>query len=268
MSALKNIYEYQDYKTYLLKFAQSQPRGFRKDLAHALNCQTAYVSHVFNGEAHFSLEQAEALARFINLTPEETSYLMRLIEFTRAGTPQLKKFISRELAQLREKHLLIKDRVAVKDSLSREDQAIYYSAWYYAAIHVALTIPALTTREALCHYFRLSSKTVTEVLEFLVSVGLATQSGVRYQIGTKQIHLEKDSPLISKHHTNWRMQAVRALEQMKFDELHFSSVFTLTDQDAQNIREILVKAIESAVGIVKVAKEEKLFAMALDLFEV
>lgn len=268
MSALKNIFEYQDYKIYLLKYAQSHPRGFRKNLAKALNCQTAYVSHVLNGAAHFSLEQAEALARFINLTPEETSFLMRLIEFTRAGTPQLKKFLRRELDQLREKHLLIKDRVAVKDTLSREDQAIYYGAWYYAAIHVALTIPALTTREALCHYFRLSSKTVTDVLEFLASVGLATQSGVRYQIGTQQIHLEKDSPLISKHHTNWRMQAMRALEQMKLDELHFSSVFTLTEQDALKIREILVEAIESSVGIIKVAKEEKLFSMTLDLFEV
>src|ERR1035437_9824680 len=192
-----SLFGYRDYKKYLLDQMRTRPRagrGFKKALSKTIGCQTAFISHVFQDRAHFSLEQGEAISRYLGLSPAETRFFLLLIDFTRAGTPELRRVLKQELDLLEEQSLVIKQRVAVKATLSREDQSVYYSAWYYAAIHVGITIPELRT---------------AETLQFLVSVGLATEKEGRFHPGQTLIHLERDSPLISKHHSNWRMQAIR-----------------------------------------------------------
>lgn len=261
------VFDYQDYKKYLGEYAETRGRGFRKSLAEAARCQTAYISHVFNGTAHFSWEQAEAISRFIGHSELETEYFLHLVEFTRAGTPSLRDFLSRKLGELREKHLNIMSRVQIRESVSPADQARYYSAWYYAAIHVLLTLPGMDTAEALSRHLKLSPRVVAEVLDFLSSISLIVQKGARYEIGSKWIHLERNSPLISKHHTNWRLQAVRSLENMRDGEVHYSSAYTLSVEDITVVRKKLVDAIEQTVKVVKATTPEKLCALTLDFWE-
>lgn len=130
-----------------------------------------------------------------------------------------------------------------------------------------LTIPRFQSKEAIATYLKMSPKLVTEVLDFLILVGLAIKSGGKFLTGSAKIHLEKDSPLISKHHTNWRMVAIRSFENEESDNLHFSSVFTLTEKDADQIRSILLGAIEKSVAVVTEAKEEITMSMTMDFFK-
>lgn len=263
-----SLFDFWDYKDYLNHRADSAPRGFKKRLAEFSGCQTAYISHVLNGHAHFNWEQAEAISNGLGHTDDEKEYFLLILNYSTAGTQSLKKFIKSRLEQIRERRLSIKDRVKVKDSLSREDQAKYYSAWYFASIHMMLTIPRFQNKEAIASYLKLNIKTVSTVIDFLISVGLVTKSGSKLSTGSNQIHLEKNSPLISKHHTNWRIAAIKSCENEVEDDLHFSSVFTLTEEDAHKIRSILVKSIEESVNIIKDAKEENIMAMTLDFFKV
>lgn len=131
-----------------------------------------------------------------------------------------------------------------------------------------LTIPRFQTKESISDYLHINTKIISEVLDFLISVGLATQSGNKFTSGSTKIHLEKQSALISKHHTNWRIAAIRSLENEFADDLHFSSVFTLSEKDAQNIRTQLLRAIESTVNTIKDSKEESIMAMTVDFFKI
>lgn len=264
---IPQIFDFLDYKDYLNEMANSQPRGFKKKLSELSKCQTAYVSHVLNGYAHFNWEQAEAISTGLDHTEEEKEYFLLVLNYSTAGTPSLKKFIKVRLDRMREARLSIKERVKVKETLSREDQALYYSAWYYAAIHVMLTIPKFQTKESLSSYLRISPQHISEVLDFLISVGLAAKSGNSFTSGNRKIHLEKDSPLISKHHTNWRMQSMKSFEEESKKDLHFSSVFTLTEKEAHQIRELLTKSIENSVSLIKEAEDEIPMVMAVDFFE-
>ncbi len=266
--SVPSIFHFMDYKDYLNKYADSEPRGFKKRLSELSGCQTAYISHVLNGHAHFSWEQAEAISNGIGHTNDEKEYFLLILNYSNAGTPSLKKFIKERLDKIRETHLSIKDRVKVKNSLSKEDQARYYSAWYFAAIHVMLTIPKFQSADAISHYLRIDLKIVSDVLDFLVSLGLAIRSGSKFKIGTSQIHLEKDSPLISKHHSNWRIAAINSFEKARENDLHFSSVFTISEKDFQKIREQLVEAIEKSVSIIKDSTEEATIAMTMDFFRI
>jgi uncharacterized protein (TIGR02147 family) len=264
-----SVFEYTSYKAYLLAWIESRPqngRGERSRLAETLRCQLAYVSQVLNGPAHFSFEQAEALNQLLNHTEDEADFFQLLVQLERAGTPALKSRIQRKIKKILNDRLILRNRLEFEKTLSREDQAIYYSSWFYAGIHIAVAIPTLQTREALVRALGLPVARVAQVLEFLVSRGLIEESKGRYSTGDTRIHLESDSPMIAKHHVNWRMQAVQSIEKEKPNELHYSSVITASEYDIPRIREALVQAIEEIRKIVKPSKDETLYCYTLDLF--
>lgn len=269
---MKNsVFDFSDYKAYLNAHFRSQPargRGERSRLAEAIQCHTAYVSQVLKHAAHFSLEQAAALSQHLEMDRNESEFFLLLVQHARAGTPLLKRHFAEHLQKARQKRLNLKHRLEFKKALSIEDQATYYSAWYYAAIHVLLSIESMQKREALARRLKLSPQKVSEVLRYLVSVGLAVQNGDRFQIGATSLHLAADSPMVAKHHANWLLRAMAALDDGKTEDLHYSSAVTLAAADLPRVRAVMVKAIEEIRAIVKDSKEDAGYCYLLHLFEV
>lgn len=263
------VFEYQDYKAYIAAWIQSRPtggRGERSRIAERVRCHLAYVSQVLNGSSHFSLEQGEALNVLFEHSDDETEFFLLLIELARAGTNDLRKFFQRRIQKVLEQRLILKNRFSDKRTLSREDQATYYSHWAYCAVHMAVLVPELRTPRSIAGYFGLSVSKTVQIIEFLEAVGLIKkQDGVLLPTETR-IHLESDSPMISKHHTNWRLQAMRSLDGETSSELHYSSVVGVSQEDLPRVREVLVKAIEQVRTIIKSSKDEAIYCYALDLF--
>jgi uncharacterized protein (TIGR02147 family) len=262
-----SIYEYRDYKSYLRHALDArEERGVRSRLAEAAQCHTAYISQTLNGNNHFSLEQGERIAHFLGLGSEQTSFLLLLIQYGRAGTPALRKILERQIHASVEAQLVLKNRLEFKKTLSREDQATFYSSWQYGAVHVLVSVPGCHSEQGIADYLGLPLQRVSEILQFLLSVGLVARKGNHYEIGTSHIHLESDSPMISKHHTNWRMRAVQSLDQPRPEELHYSSVITASREDSSKIREILVRAIEEVRAVVRKSGNEEGYCYSLDFF--
>jgi predicted transcriptional regulator len=160
------------------------------------------------------------------------------------------------------------NRLKVSQPLGQKDQVVYYSNWYYSAIHVLASIPGFQTTLEICKYLQLDLKKVQEAVEFLVGIGLLAyeSKSQSLKVGRESFHLGFDSPLISKHHMNWRLQAIRAIEKCEPDNLHYSSVISISKEDAQIIRETLVKTIEGIKPMVRKSKEEVLKSFSLDFF--
>lgn len=266
----KSIFEFKDYKAYLKYTEGRRPlkgRGFRAEMARTMSCQTAYISQVLNGNANFSLEQAQALNTLLLHSKDEARFMLLLVEFARAGTPDLRTHFLELMEELIQKQLNLKERFKVKDVLSLEDQTTYYSEWTYAAIHIAVTISKLNSAEALAEFYQLSKLKTLKVLKFLIRAGLIQETAPnQYTIGNARIHLGQDSSLISKHHTNWRLQAMNSLEQESERDLHYTSVVSLSHDDVVQLKSRMVKEIDSFNSIVKDSKEETMYCLALDFF--
>jgi hypothetical protein len=194
---------------------------------------------------------------------------MLMLEFARAGTNELKHYFKAQMDVIQTKRMEVTERLQVKNALTVEDQMLYYSTWHYSALHVLLSIPALQTKQALAQALKLSSAKVSEYLEFLCRTGLALEEGGHYRIGTTRIHVPSNSPMFSKHHTNWRVKAIQALEDFQPKEnLHFSGAITLSKADAEKIRKVLLDAIERTEAIYRPSKEEVAYAIILDFFPI
>jgi len=265
-----NIYNFDDYKKYIKKIfdTEVEGRGRRSKLAEALHCQTGFISQVLNGETHFSLEHGIKINHFLGHNKDEEHFFMLLLQKGRAGSHDLEEYYASQIKFLREKKQEIKNRIAVDATLDEKDYHIYYSQWYFAAIHILSSIPHFQTREAMAQKLQLPLALVTTVLEFLLLKGLVVQKDNLYKIGHTRIHLDKKSPLISKHHTNWRIEAIKSLEHEKSEvDLHYSSILSLAKKDALKIREFLLELLEKSEPILRDSPEEELCALCIDLFE-
>lgn len=266
----KSIFDFNDYKGYLKAFLKSEPNaghGFRSRLAKALNCQTAYVSQVLNGKAHFSLEQAEAANSFLAHSEDEAQYFLFIVERSRAGTQALQKRLDRQIEAMQKKRMVLKDRVDIKTELDQKDQATYYSSWIYAALHIAVTIPTLRDRKSLAEALKLPQQQTNEALDFLVQVGLLKMEGQEFTTGQARLFLGADSPLIRQHHANWRVQTLKSLDRPTDQDLHYSGVVSLASADVRAIKDRLIQGLNEARKLVKDSKEEELHVIALDFFK-
>ncbi len=56
------------------------------------------------------------------------------------------------------------------------------------------------------------------------------------------------------------------IESGQLENLHYSSVISLSKQDVQQIREILIKTIERIKPIIQRSPEETLYGFSMDFF--
>ncbi len=269
MKGPSSIYDFADYKAFLLWKAgpTGSRKGIRGAMAKTLRCQPTYVSQVLNSGAHFSLEQAEALASFFGLTSEETHFFLLLLQRDRAGTQTLKKYFSQQIEKVLTDRLNVKARVGTQSVLTPENQSMYYSSWCYAAVHIALSIPTLRTKESLASALGISLSRVAEVLDFLTKAGLVELSGSEYITTNLQVFLGKESHNILKHHTNWRNKAMQSLDRETLRDLHYSAVYSLSEKDVLKIKDKILEFISETVQTVKESKEESLYCWCVDFFD-
>ena len=269
---MKNsIFEYLDYKKYLSDWIESRAdggRGERSRIAATLKCHVAYVSRVLGGVADFSPEQGHVLNSHLGHSPDEADFFLLLLSHGRAGTADLREYYASKIRGEVSRRNILKNRLTYHKTLPQEHQATYFSAWYYSAVHLMLSFKGGQTRDSISRELGLSPKKVTEILSFMLETGLAAQKQGRYQTGKVSIHLPNDSPMISKHHTNWRVQAINALERETPDELHYSSAVSIARRDVPKIRAALVAAIENVRSVVRESPEEEIHCYSLDFFRV
>lgn len=266
-----SIYEYKDYKRLILDWMERNPnkgRGQRKQLAVAIDCQTPFITHVLSGDYHFSLEQAEKCARWMGLNENDSEFFVLLVLKQRSSTRGLDQMISRLISKRREAETVLKKRLNIKTSLSLEDQMLYYTNWHYGAIHMACLIPGMQNVEALQRHFGLTTSQVIGALEFLTEHQLIEKTKAFYKVLQPVLHLGKDSPLLTQHHTQWRLRAIDQLQKKTASDLFYSGVMSLSREDYEWLRERLTVLLSEAVERLKSSKDETLACFNFDLFEI
>jgi uncharacterized protein (TIGR02147 family) len=266
----KTIYDYRDYRHFLRAAldAHSPRRGARSALARHLACQTAFISQVLAEKVHLSLEHGMKVGDFLQLPPAESRFFMLLLHQGRAGSHALRDYYQLEIARILEQRKQVDERIDVKRELGVAEQAVYYDGWHASAIHVALSLAKSQSAQAISRRLGLPLAKVQEILEFLARTGMARQQGSEYAIGETRIHVKRGSPLVRKHHLNWRLKAMTSLDTDSRDDLHYSGVFTLSREDFGRIRDILLESLERAEPVLRASPEETMGALCLDWFAI
>lgn len=263
------LFDYKDYKKYLNDILDSPDygRGARSRLARYLGTQSAFVAQVLKGHQHFSSDHAEAISVFLKHNRKETLYFFYLHQKDRAGTNALRQLMEEQMQELRTQDEEIKTRLNVSRALTDEDQYIFHSSWTYAAIHTLYSIPKYQDPVKIAEALKLNISQVLDAIDMMLKCGLLISDGTKYKIGHARTHLGSKSPLLKHHHNNWRMQAMKSMDLPRMDNIHFSGVYSLSEEDSKAFREEILFFLDRFNKKIVSSKEEVIRCLNIDFFD-
>lgn len=265
-----NIFEFDNYKNCINKWIslqQSQGHGQLRRMALHLKVNSVVMSQIFRGQRDLTLEQALDLCYYIGFTEIERDYFLLLVQKARAGTEKLKKVLDQQINQLAKSAQVLKNRIQ-HQKLSDENKAVFYSHWYYSAIRLGVSIPSLKTNSLIADYLKLDRLLVSKVLDFLIENELIINQKNGFAMGPQITHVGNDSPFVNRHHNNWRIQGLKAMDHHKEDDFFYSGPMVLSNSLAKEIRKSLIDIVEKTTKKVGPSNSETLKCLNIDWFGV
>ena len=264
------VFKFADYKAYIRARIQDseQSWGLISKLADAAGCQRSYLSRALNAEVHLLPDHLLALCEYWQLSDRETEYLLSLLEKDRASSARLRQRLQAKLKRLREEENELQNRVKRSPAPAGEREMVYYSSWHFSALHIIVSIPKFQTAEAISAHLQLPLPLVQEGLEQLHSFGFIHKEKSRWTFANSEMHVTRDSPLVSLHHANWRQRAILSSQKRDTKNIHFSVVQAVDEDAWEKIRGQVLALIEEASATAAPAPSEKLVCLNCDFFTV
>lgn len=248
---------------------QRKVRGAGQRLAQAMQVHPSLVSLVLKGHRLLTLDQAEAAAHFLGLSPLESEYFLSLVERERAGSPRLRKRFDERLRDIRRKALEVRTHLAQNRELTDPEKSRFYSSGAYSAVRLATSLPRGRTVDGLGELLGLARAQVADIVEFLEAKGLVERDAKGLlRLGPARVHVPSTSPFVVNHHRNWRARANVRLETLSEEELAFTSPMTLSVKDVPRVKAILLEAVGKIREVVEASDPEILTAVTIDLWKV
>lgn len=266
-----SVFDFKDYQKFLESYVAALPRnGFGElaKIAKAVNVHPSLITLVFKHKKHLSVEQAFDFCEYAGFIELETDYFMALVQWARAGTPNLRKKFQAQVLALKEKSHEVKNRLSQAKEISNEVKAVFYSQWYYSGLRLLTSLPGDQAIEGFAHRLKIPRTTAIRVLQFLVENNLVVKKGDRFDLGPNRVHVPAEDPLVNRHHMNWRQKSIESLEHMQPDEMHFTGPLSIASSDIPEVRKILLKAVEDIFKIVDPSPSEELACLTIDWFRI
>ena len=266
------VFEYDDYKSLVTDWVASMPkkgRGQLTKMAAHIGVHNVVLSQIYRGDKELNLDQAWSTCEFLGFSELETDFFLALVQRSRAGNFRLKNHFTDKIKELRGKSLDLKKRLKQDKELTEETRAIFYSNWYYSGVRLASDNPELANVEAIAGRLGLPISLVKKVVEFLLANQLCVKQDNQVSMGPARIHVGVDSPLVSRHHTNWRMKGLQKMEKVDHSkELFFTGPYSLSKSLLPKIRKQLVQVVDECTDQVVKSDSETLACLNIDWFEV
>lgn len=269
-----SIYNYTDYIKYIQEIisANSSIRGYQSRLSEAAKVHNSYFSKVLSGAVDLTLDQAIQLADFWHFNQEEKEYLICLVNYRRAGVQTLKNVLQKQIETLQKNYTELSKRLKQAKVITPEKQLLYYSLWYYCAIHMLLLIPEYQNVDILAKRLALEKKIVVEALNVLQEIGLIRKNGENWKVTENDLHLSNKALWGNLFHANWRQRtSLHLLNNLNRiqdnNELHFSSLYAISKKDFKLIKDKFIDLIEKTREIAQKSKEEEVYFFSVDAFE-
>ena len=252
-----------------IKSSAQKGHGQARKMAQFLGVHPTLISQVIRRVKPLSLESAQGLCEYFGLSESETEYFLSLVQIERAGTAKLKKVYEKQAQALREKGRRLENRLPRDQILTDADKAIFYSNWYYSAIRVLTSVPGFQRADVIAEHLGLPRGLVNQVLTFLVSTGLCLEGkdGL-FRVGPQRTLLESDSPLVSRHHANWRNRMIEQYPRMQSHEFAFTAPLSISEKGFLQVRTELANLVEKISQIVSEEEPEKFVCLNIDWLQI
>lgn len=214
-----------------------------------------------------SLEIACDVGEYLALNEEEADYFLKMVEVAKAGSFKLKEKLTRQMKRMQNEARRLEQRMKKDVSLSEEQRAVFYSSYVYSAVRLLTDLKSMGDLEVISRHLNLPRNQVQKVVEFLLDNKLCVMKNNRVVMGPTRTHIGSTSPLVSKHHQNWRLLGFQKMIAHDENQLFFTGPMTLSEETAEQIRKDLPKFIEKVMEAVEPSPSETTRCLNIDWFE-
>lgn len=265
------FYEVEDYREIIRHYIGSlsnKGRGELTRIAKKISVNTTLISQIMSGSKDFTYEQGYQVANHIGLNELEMEYFVILIQISRAGTVELKKFFGKRKSAIQKEALKLEKHYIYDKKLTDQEKATYYSSWLYSAARLFASTNQTegVFIDELAQRFSISQNKATEIIKFLTQIGLCEEKNARFRMTTDSIFLDRNSPHLSKHHSNWRIKAIQKIETLSENEMLFTCPMSISKKDFELIREQLAMQLKKISKTIKDSPSEEVACLNIDLF--
>lgn len=263
------LFQHQDYRDFIKAYLKTLPKeghGELRRISQTLNINQTLLSQILSGTRDFNPDQAFALSNYLGLSPLETEYFLILLQIEKAATKTLKDHLVKKRDEIKKESLNLSKRVPHEKTLSDEEKAIFYSSWIYSAVRLFTSIEKGVTTDEVVQKFSITRAKAAEILRFLTSTGLCVEEKGLFTQGVQRTHLDRTSPYIQRHHSNWRVKAIQRSDNLEDDELMFTGPLSISYSDFTKVREKIVDLIKEVSNTVKESDPEEVACFNVDLF--
>lgn len=256
------------YKSILSRLIEeSGSRGMVSKIADAIGCQRSYLSQVLHSKVQLTKDQAWNLCHFFAFSQEEARYFEALVDFDRAASASYRKHLQQELEKIRIDASKIAKQFTQSTEFKDSEVYQYCYTWVPCALHALSSIPAFQEPEKMATRLGLSRGKVNKILNLLKNQGQVEQKKGKFEFSGESRFIPKDSPYVTLHHQNWRQLAVEDAQDTKSQDLHYTMVQTMSREDFEKIRAMILDFISKTKKIADPSNPEILTAFTLDFFE-
>lgn len=265
-----NLYAYSDYREYIRdKIAASKAvRGYQTILAKAARCQPSLLSLVIRSQGHLTRDHLAELAGYWGMDEDQTDYLLGLLELAKTSSRRMRAHQTARLAALKSKQVKLSSRFSDDVFQPTQIEAVYYSAWFWSAVHVMVSIPQYNETSEIAARLGLPENIIDQALTKLTKMGFIIRKGNRWSVTKKSIHLPPESFMNAANHINWRQRSIFDIQAGHQESMHYSSVFVMSRKDAELVKTVLLNAIDAARKISIPSPEEEVYCLNSDFFVV
>lgn len=264
------IFEYRDYREFMVELLHSMPKrghGVLTQWAKALRVSIPLMSQILKGIKGMTHEMADDLSRHLGLSEKELDYFLLLVDYDRAGTPTLRTHLKKKITEAQAESRQLKNRIKEVVELSSEARAIYYSSWIYSGIRNLVACEEIKNVEDLSLRLNLPRPVVVQLVEFLMKFGLILETPEGLEYGPQSTYISSNSPLVQKHHQNWRLKGIQRMDVKNEENLFYTSPMSLSLELANKVRKRLVDVIQEVQKEVGPSPSEVVRCLSIDWFD-
>ncbi len=114
---------------------------------------------------------------------------------------------------------------------------------------------------------KVNKSKIQKIIQFLLDQQLLINQDGKLKVGPQKTHLENTSPWIVKHHHNWRIKAMEAMQNSEEQDLFYSAPMSLSSEVAEQVRQQLPEFIKQIINQVGPSKSEVVRFLCIDWFE-
>jgi uncharacterized protein (TIGR02147 family) len=263
-----SVFVAKGYRSFLKDWieSQSESRGLLSRFCLSMQCQNAHLTRVLQERVHLTMDQAYRAIGFVKLDTAEAQFFLKLTEHDRAGDSHYRRHLREEMDRIRTEQQNLAKKFQRAPIGNFEQEMTSYSSWHWIATHYITAIKEYQNAAQIAERLGLSEGFAKQSLEVLERFGLVKKSGAAWTLNSGSIFLSKDSPLNSTQHGNWRNRAVLKSQDRNDDGIHFTMVQTLSHQDFENLKQLLLKTIDDYRKVADPSDPEELICFTLDFF--